>query len=420
MEGGDRLEGEEWREIRERLRARGIKLLLEEPREEDGRWVVAEGRPPVPGRDGGVECLLLKEVSEGDEALCRNLREVGGLMCVRRGTRVLRKIPPEPGMPGVDVFGREVSPPPVKDAELRYGEGLVMEGPYLVVTTDGVLTEEGGVLSVREEYVLSGDVDYKVGNIRFRGKRLEVKGTICHGFTVEAEGELVIRRGIEDGARVRVKGRLESEGVVAAQNTVVEVEGDAILRQVEYAFLRVSGNCKVSDYLLQTRTEVGGELAVRGKGIVGGEITVKGSVFATAVGSPAHVPTVLEIAPVKDLLSQRREILERMEWVETNLERVRCALKKAGSLSQQELVKKTEDLQKRLEEEKTSLEEKLKQIQEEIEQRRQAYLEVSDRLYGNTKIYLADRILAIKEDLKGPLRVFLEEGEIRAACILSP
>uniref|UniRef100_UPI0025F0F45B DUF342 domain-containing protein n=1 Tax=Thermosulfurimonas sp. TaxID=2080236 RepID=UPI0025F0F45B len=245
---------EEWEEIRRKLLELGLSGVLEKPELQENRAIVARGQPPIPGQDGHLEFLV--DLSHGPRKVDKHrvdLREMNLVVSVRAGTRVVRRVPPRPGQPGHNVWGEVIPPPPTKDVEFNYGEGLRPDekGEFLIAERDGCLVEKQGKLCVDPEFTLEGDVDWDSGNVRFCGRKLTVTGSVRRGFKVWAKGEVEILGGVEDEAEIEVEGNLVIQGLIHGETCRIHVSGNAHLGSVEYATIKVEKSLTVGDYLLQ-------------------------------------------------------------------------------------------------------------------------------------------------------------------------
>lgn len=164
---------------------------------EDQEIEVAHGEPPQPGQDGSIEWLvtagssLPQSAEELDRVDLSRYREIAG---VRPEQILARRVPPVPGIPGRDVTGASVAPPPVKDVTIKAGPGVDLKesGNVAVATTAGRAELRGTVVAVYPTYAVEGDADAKTGHIRFQGD-VTIKGNVLDGMRIEAGGKVDIK-----------------------------------------------------------------------------------------------------------------------------------------------------------------------------------------------------------------------------------
>jgi len=150
---------------------------------------IAHGVPPRSGSDAEVELLLLPpsftaQAGEDGRVDYKNLENVSQ---VKAGDLVSRKTPADPGEPGVNVFGKPIRPPAVRDAKHPAGRNTVVSEDHLEMqaATDGFLRWNDDKIDVVELYAVKGDVDLRTGNVRY-DKDVEVLGDVTAGFEVLA------------------------------------------------------------------------------------------------------------------------------------------------------------------------------------------------------------------------------------------
>lgn len=87
---------------------------------------IAVGKPPLPGTDGRLEPvarLSMAEVFSSSEAPDpENILDYPGVPSVRTGGILARKLPPQEGLPGSDVYGSILPSPPPEDITLKPAE----------------------------------------------------------------------------------------------------------------------------------------------------------------------------------------------------------------------------------------------------------------------------------------------------------
>lgn len=175
-----------------------LKDLLQRPR--DGKFIIAEGEPPIPPTDETVEIAFplepdLRPKINPDGSV--DFLEINRFPSVDPGVVLAVKHPGSPGEPGRGVDGTPIPPPKQRVCELRAGKGaeLLESGTKVVAVQSGrpVLKQAGNVytLSVDSQLVYNGDVDVSTGNIRFKGS-VRIQGSVKEGMKVQAAGRVEI------------------------------------------------------------------------------------------------------------------------------------------------------------------------------------------------------------------------------------
>lgn len=84
---------------------------------------------------------------------------------------------------GRDVYGAELPAPAVRENRLQAGRAVEFsaDGTTARVTSDGHAFVSGRRVAVDKLHVVGGDVDFRVGNVRYAGN-IQVQGDVRPGF----------------------------------------------------------------------------------------------------------------------------------------------------------------------------------------------------------------------------------------------
>ncbi len=264
-------------------------------------WVIARGTPPQRGEDAQI----VFEVDIPTDSKDRRI-----LCCVKEQV-LARKLPPGPGLPGVNVFGEELPAIPGKWVVFKAGEGTEVVGDDMTLRASraGKLEIKNGKVCVIENYIFSGDLTKDLGKIHFTGKKLEISGSIKMGVSLQVDGDIVVKNDVEDGCHISVQGNLEIGGTLYPGCSSLKVQGNLTCSSIEsprsLACLFVTDEkdtkakqkpaadhviCIDGDATVQRNIEDGVTLAVKGSMSVGGiirsdktEIKVTGNLTCNTV-----------------------------------------------------------------------------------------------------------------------------------------
>jgi hypothetical protein len=134
----------------------------------------------------------------------------GGERYVRAGALLARISPARPGLDGVTVTGHVIGVGDPRPAELRVGDGAIVESDgRIVATLDGHARLTDGVVTVTAALVHAGDVRASSGELSSPGS-IEVTGSVEDGL-VRAKrsvlvGDAVRRSTIEAGHALEIRG----------------------------------------------------------------------------------------------------------------------------------------------------------------------------------------------------------------------
>lgn len=180
------------------------------------KMVVAEGVPPVDGKDD--ELVYAFEESQPQNTPL-NPYLMNEIFSVVKGDTVAYIVPGYPGTDGTDVFGNPVAAKETAKIDIYAGEGiqLVDKGKAAVAKYPGRPVIETAldqkILRVVPLHTVQGNVDVKVGNLSFEGDVI-VYGDVMDGFKVYAGGNITIKGSI-------FNAEIEAEGNVIIGNRAI-------------------------------------------------------------------------------------------------------------------------------------------------------------------------------------------------------
>ena len=230
----------------------------------DNSFVVAMGLMPVSGSDARVDFFFNKDYQlPGSVAADGTIdfRDRGNIPLAREGELLARKTPMKKGVTGRDVFGKTISVGSVRDIRLKVGKGAYVSdnGLEVFAETEGKPSLDVlGVISVTQDLVIDGNVDFKTGHINFNGN-VFVSGCVNDGFKVSCmdltvneisggdiniTGNLNVSSGILN-ARVKTLGGIRAKFV---NHSTIESLGDIqVMREIIGSEVITSGKCINTD-----------------------------------------------------------------------------------------------------------------------------------------------------------------------------
>lgn len=180
---------------------------------------------------------------------------------IKANMRLLKKLPPVPGLPGFDLAGRRTDPEPPKDLKLGFyaGEGteakMFEDGEYLVSTREGFLSVDAksNRISITDHIVSKEGVSGRTtGNLELAGayeeygdvqEQRDVTGSdiIVHGNVYgnisSRGGKVVLGKNLVSGSVHSVEGDIKIAGV-ASNAVIVATNGSVTINRAE--------NCVIS------------------------------------------------------------------------------------------------------------------------------------------------------------------------------
>jgi len=260
--------------------------------------LIAEGKAPRNGRDAIIrQEIEIKEdlAPEMDEGGVVDFKSLNLISMVTSGDVLQSRIPPTPGEPGYDVFGKEIPPVPGEDLSLGAGQNTTIsdDNTKLLADASGFISKgPKDELVIRPVYTVNGDVDYSTGNIKFNSDVI-VKGDVRAGFSIDAGGDIHIYGTVEDailtaGGNIQVNG-----GILSSGRTVINAGGDLVAAFLHNVVVETGGSCYIRIEALGSKVKAGKDFEVlrRDGRIVGGSLEVGGWVVTDIIGSE-NCPTL--------------------------------------------------------------------------------------------------------------------------------
>lgn len=429
-----------WKELKGCLKERGIKFVLDSPELVEDKIIVAKGIPPKEGIQERIEILpkflkLTKDFPSPEELKKEGIiekvdlrEEFSRLICAEKDEGIAKWFPAIPPTPGVNVWGDPIEPPPLKkEKEIELGTNVYLDEKENLIKakTHGVVIFEKNKIDVLPEYTIKGDVDFSIGNIHFIGEKLIIQGDVKYGFIVECKGNLELKGCTENKVFLKIKGNFLCEGIIRGEDTYVEVEGEARIRGVEFARIRINGNLHIKDYLIFSNTFVQGNIyAKEGKGIIyGGRVCAKGNIEAKVLGHEAQTKTEVMAGYIPEIVKEYLKNLEEREILLETLKKVERGIELAEKLKREKrLQPKQEEIVEKLKQEKIKIEEKIRNLHEKIkelkigiEELKNKTIKVLQKVYSNVIIGIAEITYTVTEEITGPITFYLEDTAIKTS-----
>jgi uncharacterized protein (DUF342 family) len=351
--------------------------------------LIAKGVLPEPGKEAIFEKLVDEIENAGHPQEQGNGRvdyhEIGLIRSVVKGTPLIRRTPPTPGIPGTGVDGLPIAPAPGKDTPLTAGIGTEIsadDSNLLRAATGGEPVLLGSTAKVVAKLELEG-VNFQTGNIDFDGS-VVIRGPILTGFKIRAGGDIIAYEEV-DGAELQAGGSIElRQGIFGKHNCRIAAKGNVKARFLNDCIVDCEGNLEVRDLLARCTVVCEGKLIAGkdgGKGqILGGTVIATKGVEVKILGCQTEVATVVEVSTSPKLVAQHQQHAKEISRVEHNLDDIQKSLaylrKQASARSDQRIDKLNEayfTLSEQLETFRAEAEELTERIKTKVDGKIQAH-----------------------------------------------
>jgi hypothetical protein len=391
--------------------------------------VVAEGTAPIDGENGRVEFLFNTETTltprENPDGTV-DYKNVDIVQSVSTGTELARLLPPGKGTPGVNIFGEELPCREGSPAELPAGANTEIcpeKQDVLIATTDGIVRYNGKVVEISEGYVISGDVDFSTGNVKYE-KSVIIGGDVKSGFSVECGGDLQVSGTIED-AQITCGGNVLCKlGFVGSGKGTIEATGDVNIGFMKNQTVRARGNVSIAREAMNCTICTRRSITVNGNplSVAGGTLVARNGILLYTVGNASGIRTLLEVG-LDFTLTEEFEKTERQiaELGETHRKLLGTAkkydqlrkVKKKLSPKEEFLFVKLRNTVTKYSQQMKTLEERKKIIQAKMHDLDKAQVKVDHAAMPGTMVKIGERHFLVREEIAGPKTIRLVRHEIR-------
>lgn len=318
--------------------------------------VIAKGKEATTGKDGyikylvpdPIERILRPKLLENGNV---DMRDLGQLSFVQKGTKLARLIPAKEGINGFTVKGSELKSEPGKEAKLEESEGshfLDDEQNTIVAEIDGMPKHLDESVSVTQVFNIE-NVDVSTGNVKFDGSVL-VQGNVCEAMKVVATGDVIVA-GLVESAFIdaggdiciaqSVIGHQKDDELEGFSNSVTLLAGGNINASfIQYANLRAKGDISVVQYIAQSQVTLHGNLWVGREGKADGKIfgcyvQAGKSIHVGTLGSPSSSTVSIDFNHLIDAVAEVRQKIQTK--TESTLARTRKILKLVEQIENKEI-----------------------------------------------------------------------------------
>ncbi|MCG8640714.1 MAG: FapA family protein [Desulfobacterales bacterium] len=302
---------------------------------DEGRILIAQGKRPAPSKDGSIEYFFKTDYTnpgriQADGSI--DFKDRGEVPYVEEGSLLARKTPPVEGFSGVDVFGNEILIKEPVDPSFAPGAGTRPSDDRLSVFADRngqPYLDAMGTITVNQEFVIRGDVDYKTGNIDFDGNIL-VSGTIKEGFKVK--GINLTANEIE-GATIELTGELNvSNGITSAKIITV---GNIHTKFINRSSILGFGDFSVLKEIIDSDIMLGGKCDVSAGHVIASSLSAKCGIKAGNIGTVSSSPADLRIGFDDHIRKIEKKVEEELKVSMDEVTRLKSKIEKLNVDDQQ-------------------------------------------------------------------------------------
>lgn len=387
--------------------------------------LIAVGDDPTPGEDAYLEFHYERKKKTSGSARedgSIDFRTLDNIINVAPGELLVTKVPAVPGEPGTTVTGEKAPPPKPKDVRLPRGKNVNADADNLQLTAaiEGQLLETGGLVNVFAVYTVTGDVDMAVGNIDFIGN-VNVQGSVFEGFVIKARGDVMVKGGVNAATIISDGNIVVGKGFVGRKKGVLRAKGDIQVMFAENATLSAQGDIIVERAVMHSQVQAGGNLIIRGKGLLVGGVAQTGKMIeAVTIGSSLATPTNIQVGIGPQTRERIMELEEQMELNQANLTKTEQGMgfllqkkKEEGSLprDKEHLLQRMLETRRYLLGKKEELKGEYESLSKNLQNLSQGKVRVKGTIYSGVILTIGYSQRRIRDAMFHTMFVF-EDGEI--------
>lgn len=377
--------------------------------------IVAEGKPPVNGRDGFYQYLIPLEDAKAKPVVKKDgtvdYHNSLKLAMVEEQQLFAVYVPPTPGEYGYTVFSEML--PPVRGKELQplKGKGFLYDEETREYRAEfaGRIYRDDGRIFVDKVYVVRGDVDMEQGNIEFNGD-VEIKGDVRSGFSIVAAGNIYVQGHVGACQITAGKNITIKKGVQGHNKCDIHAGGDVTCNFLERCNVIAGGDFYATS-VLDCEVVARGRVIVtskRGHILAGNTIGMQG-IVAREVGNETGVITVLQTGVTRDYVRRVSELRVNKTKVESELGILEKNLKIYDGMPGERRTKETEALRMKILRAKVIKATELKHIEDEMNEiiteienaKKDATVTVHGIAHSGVRIYMGRDAFPVREDCRG-------------------
>lgn len=392
-------------------------------------FTVAIGDAPVQGRDAFVEYFFKTDLTAKPA-----LNEDGSVdffnldtMCkCKKGDILARLHPEEHGKDGCNIFGEVIKPREVKKEILRFGRNVAVSEDKTVAMSevDGHVTLVENRIFVSNVYQVE-NVDPSTGNIEYDGS-VRVNGNVASNYSIKAKGNIEVR-GVVEGATLEAEGDIIiARGMNGMAKGVLKAGGNIVSKYLENATVYAEGYISCES-ILHSNVNSGADVQVTGrKGfITGGKVTATNCITVKTLGSEMGADTIVEVGMdpnVKIRMAELQKIIvENKKSIDTTHPMLTATLQKiqGGAKLRPDQLKYFQDTLASENEKKQQMEEaiaELETLQDQMDAGDSAHIDVTGEVFSGTKINISGATMVVQNPMTY-CKFVKSQGDVRMTSL---
>jgi uncharacterized protein (DUF342 family) len=291
---------------------------------------VAKGMPPKNGRSSKLQPLvqnalerILRPQQAGNTKV--DMRNLGDVICVKKGTELLRRLPPGVGRAGYSITNASI---PAKTGEwlkFKPGDGTIIsekDENLLLANISGMPKFKDQKMWVDDTFICKG-VNVGSGNVNYDGAVL-VNGDVTEKMQIIASGDVTVN-GFVESAYIQAGGDIIiTEGAMGKVNdsgteysTTLKAKGSIHVQHGQGLDINCNGSVTIGRQLAYSRITCKGEVTVGALdnpngNIFGCTIKCQNKVSAGTLGAISGSNLSVDFSEGFNSLLERKDTLDEL------------------------------------------------------------------------------------------------------------
>lgn len=294
--------------------------------------LVCQGTPPVQGKDANIEFLF--ERPNIKPKLLPNgkvdYKEFIKFILVEKDQLIIKRTPPDKGKDGRDICGNVIKAVEGVDKSIEVVEGVYsnLEKTEYRAKYNGHIILSGNTISVLPMLQINGDVDMRIGNLRFEGT-IQITGNVQSGFIIDADD--IIVEGIVENAELKARNSIViKRGVKGVINKgSIKAGGNISVGYCENANISAGGELSIDKYCFNSDIEAAQVTAVGKDAIIsGGELRIFSKLHVANLGSKNSGKMEISLGYSPLLQNKAEKVRVEINQLSESLEKINDVLSK--------------------------------------------------------------------------------------------
>jgi uncharacterized protein (DUF342 family) len=283
-------------------------------------WAIATGTDPIPDTPPQITYHFdtdpLKIGTLTEDGLM-DWKNRGRLPQVKEGDLLAEKIPGPKGKAGMDVYGKKIPVPRIREQRFKCGKGARRseDGMQVHATLSGIPKRSvGGELSVMPTLHIQGDISLETGHVEFDG-HIEVAGAVEKGYRVK--GGSLHAMEIRDA-------RLDIDGDISAVNGIfgatIRSGGNLKAGHIHNSDIILAGDMAVEKEIIESTIEANGRCLINDGIIISSTISAKMGITAMDIGTEASKASELTVGIDQQIEREAETVSGRIQVLKAERE----------------------------------------------------------------------------------------------------